>query len=168
MMHSVYSSFCWVLLLALTGCAHLQAKPDLPMETAAPVSDTTALDQLIAGAEAKHPSQSGFRLLVKGEQAFAMRIGSARLASRTLDVQTYIWHADPTGLYIAFTLLEAADRGVKVRILLDDMDARAKNAGLAALAAHPNIVVRLFNPFASREGTLRFIGEAVTSFGRIN
>ena len=55
-----------------------------------------------------------------------------------------------------------------MRVLVDDMDARAKNAGFAALAAHPNIDVRMFNPFASRKGTLSFLGEGMTSFGRIN
>jgi putative cardiolipin synthase len=58
-------------------------------------------------------------------------------------------------LFLAQQLLDAADRGVKVRLLLDDLDARAKNAGLAALAAHANIDVRMFNPFASRRGASR-------------
>ena len=97
-----------------------------------------------------------------------IRARSARLAGRSLDVQTYIWHADLTGAYLAQRLLEAADRGVKVRLLVDDMDARAKNAGFAALAAHPNIDVRMFNPFASRKGTMSLVGEGLTSFGRIN
>jgi putative cardiolipin synthase len=87
---------------------------------------------------------------------------------RSLDIQTYIWHADLTGVYFAEQLLAATDRGVRVRLLLDDMDARAKNDGYAALAAHPNIDIRMFNPFASRSGTLAFIGEGITSFGRIN
>jgi phosphatidylserine/phosphatidylglycerophosphate/cardiolipin synthase-like enzyme len=73
---------------------------------------------------------------------------------RSLDIQTYIWHADLTGVYFAEQLLAATDRGVRVRLLLDDMDARAKNDGYAALAAHPNIDIRMFNPFASRSGTL--------------
>jgi cardiolipin synthase C len=89
-------------------------------------------------------------------------------APRSLDVQTYIWHGDLTGAYLAQQLLAAADRGVKVRLLVDDMDARAKNAGFAALAAHPNIVVHMFNPFASRKGTMSMMGEGLTSFRRIN
>lgn len=90
------------------------------------------------------------------------------MAARSLDVQTYIWHADLTGLFFANELIAAADRGVRVRLLLDDLDGRAKNAGLGALAAHPNIEVRLFNPFASRAGVLGFLGEGIRSFGRIN
>lgn len=115
-----------------------------------------------------HPGQSAFRLVVEGTEAFVSRMQSARMAMRSLDVQTYIWHADLTGVYFAQELLDAADRGVRVRVLLDDMDARAKNDGLAALAAHPNIEVRMFNPFASRGGMLGYLGEGMTSFGRIN
>ena len=157
-----------LLLMTLAGCAQLQPRPELPLGFAVPLGDGSQLDRVVAPAEARHPGQSAFRLLVEGSEAFVVRVRSARMAARSIDVQTYIWHADLTGLYLAHTLLQAADRGVKVRILLDDMDARAKNAGLAALAAHPRIELRLFNPFSSREGTLAFIGEAVTSFGRIN
>ena len=106
--------------------------------------------------------------MIEGPEAFAIRVHTARLAVRSLDVQTYIWHADLTGMFLAQQLIDAADRGVKVRLLLDDMDARAKNAGLAALAAHPKIDVRLFNPFASRAGMLGLIGEGLTDFGRVN
>jgi putative cardiolipin synthase len=90
------------------------------------------------------------------------------MAERSLDVQTYIWNADLTGLYLAHVLLDAADRGVKVRLLVDDLDARAKNVGFAALAAHPNIEVRLFNPFASRAGALRLVSEGLWNFDRLN
>jgi putative cardiolipin synthase len=75
---------------------------------------------------------------------------------------------DLTGRYFVQELLLAADRGVRVRILVDDMDARKENATFAALSAHPSIEVRTFNPFASRTGAMRFIAEATTSFERIN
>jgi putative cardiolipin synthase len=65
-------------------------------------------------------------------------------------------------------VLEAADRGVRVRLLVDDMDARSKHYGFAALAAHPNIDVRMFNPFGSRTGSLRVAFEALGSFSRVN
>ena len=138
-----------------------------PDQALAPADDGK-LDEVIAPVEAAHPGQSGFRLVIEGAEAFALRTHSARLAAHSLDVQTYIWHADTTGLYLARQLLEAADRGVRVRLLVDDMDARAKNSGFAALAAHPNIQVRLFNPFATRSGGLRLAGEGLRDFGRIN
>ena len=112
--------------------------------------------------------ESGFRLLSDGSEAFVVRMQSARFATRSLDVQTYIWHADVTGAYLGQVLLESADRGVRVRLLLDDLDARAKNDGLAALAAHPQVEVRMFNPWVTRKGTLAQAGEFALSFKRIN
>jgi len=126
------------------------------------------MGKLISDAEAAHPGQSGFRLVAEGMEAFVIRAHSARQAQRSLDVQTYIWHADTTGMFLARQLLAAADRGVRVRLLVDDLDARAKNAGFAALDAHPNIAVRLFNPFASRSGGMRLASEGLRDFGRIN
>jgi putative cardiolipin synthase len=123
---------------------------------------------MIGEAESRHPGQSGFRLVREGPEAFAIRAATAAAAGRSLDVQTYIWHNDLTGSYLGIQLLKAADRGVKVRLLVDDMDAREKNYGFAALDAHPNIQVRMFNPFESREGTLRYAFEAMGSFSRIN
>jgi len=157
-----------LLLVGLGACAQLEPRPPLPDESAPPPGEGTRLDQLMAPHEATHPGQSAFRLLSEGPQAFIVRARSAQLAERSIDVQTYIWHADLTGAYLALQLLEAADRGVRIRLLVDDMDARAKNAGFAALAAHPQISVRMFNPFASRRGLLGLMGEGLTSFGRIN
>jgi putative cardiolipin synthase len=159
-----------LLLIALTtsGCAQLQPRGDLPMESAIPTQGTAPLDRAFLPAETSHPRESGFRLLVDGAEAFVVRMHSARMAMRSLDVQTYIWHADLTGKFLAHQLLESADRGVRVRLLVDDMDARAKNAHFAALAAHPDIEVRVFNPFASRNGALGFISEGARNFERIN
>ena len=126
------------------------------------------LDRAVAGAESQHAGEAGFRLVIEGMEAFVIRMHSAIQAARSLDVQTYIWHADATGRYLAQALLAAADRGVRVRLLVDDLDARAKNAGFGALAAHPNIEVRLFNPFATRSGSVRLAGEGLRDFGRIN
>ena len=167
-------SLHWILLIllpvALGACAQLQPRGDLPMELATPTAteNSTPLDRSLGPLEAAHPGQSGFRLLIDGTEAFVVRMQSARMAVRSLDVQTYIWHADLTGKYLAWQLLESADTGVRVRLLLDDMDARAKNAHFAALSAHPNIEVRVFNPFASRNGTLSLVSESARNFKRIN
>jgi len=172
MMLESWQSLRGVLIMlvvsALGACAQLQPRPELAAEVAAQPGADSPLDRAFAPFEALHPGQSAFRLVVDGPEAFVTRVQSARMAQRSLDVQTYIWHADLTGLFIAGELLQAADRGVRVRLLLDDMDARAKNAGLAALAAHPQIAVRLFNPFASRWGLLRKVGEGLTNFSRVN
>jgi putative cardiolipin synthase len=157
-----------LVLSLLAGCAQLPPRPTLPDSTAIAPTQATPLDQLTAPLEAEHSGQSAFRLVVEGTEAFVSRVQSARMATRSLDVQSYIWHMDLTGRYFVQELLLAADRGVRVRMLLDDMDARNENAAFAALAAHPSIEVRTFNPFASRHGALRFVAEATTSFERIN
>jgi putative cardiolipin synthase len=154
--------------LLLAACAELPQRPELPMQVAVPPGSGTRLDSLIAPAEAQHPGQAGFHLVATGPAAFAIRAGTAAEAGRSLDVQTYIWNDDLTGVYLAFALLGAADRGVKVRLLVDDMDARSKNYGFVALDAHPNIEVRMFNPLPSRSGALAFIGDFLSSGKRLN
>jgi putative cardiolipin synthase len=157
-----------LLVLLVTACAQLPPRPALPPQAAVPVSSGTRLDSLIGPAEAAHAEASGFRLISTGPESFAVRVRTATVAGRSLDVQTYIWDADLTGRYLAYVLLEAADRGVKVRLLVDDMDARNNNYGFAALDAHPNIEVRMFNPLPSRSGTLAFIGDFLGSGERLN
>ncbi len=159
----------WLALLLLaSGCAQLPPRPAMPVETAVAVGTGTELDRLIAAEETLHPGESGFRLVSDGPEGFAIRAQSARIASRSIDVQTYIWNGDTTGLALASVLLVAADRGVKVRLLVDDMDARAKNDGLAALDAHPNIEVRMFNPLPSRSGAMAFVVDFLGDAKRLN
>ena len=89
----------------------------------------------------------------------------ARAAERSLDVQYYIWHADTSGGLLAHELWQAAERGVRVRLLVDDNSTRGLDESIAALDAHPNIEVRLFNPYANRGFRL---GELATDFARLN
>ncbi|AWV06072.1 phospholipase D family protein [Marilutibacter maris] len=156
------------LLFVLLGCTTLPPHPGGPAVAALPAGEGTRLDEVVQPALDAHPGQSGFHLVSDGVAAFALRGLSGRAAERSLDLQYYIWHDDMTGRLLALELIEAADRGVRVRLLLDDMDARAKSFAIAALAAHPNIDVRLFNPFASRQGLFGKGMEAITSFSRIN
>ena len=156
------------LLGLLAGCAGVAPRPDLPEQLAVPLASATELDKLMGPVEAQHPGESAFRLVSEGPEAFAIRVRSAQLAGRSLDVQTYIWHDDQTGAMLAHALLDAADRGVGVRLLVDDLDARAKDNALAGLDAHPGIEVRLFNPFRSRKGTLGFAFEFLGNFDRAN
>jgi putative cardiolipin synthase len=138
--------------LLLAACAGAPPRPELAHDAALPPAQGTRLDALAQAELAKHPDASGFRLVFDGVEAFALRAASARAAGRSLDVQYYIWHNDTTGRLLANELLQAADRGVRVRLLLDDMDARAENFALAGLDAHANIEVRVYNPYGSREG----------------
>jgi putative cardiolipin synthase len=160
---------CLPLIAVLaSACAELPPRPELAPQAAVPVGTGTRLDSLVAPEEARHAGASGFHLIGTGPEAFAVRARSVELAERSLDVQTYIWNDDLTGRFLAYALLTAADRGVKVRLLVDDMDARSKNYGFVALDAHPNIEVRMFNPLPSRSGTLAFIGDFVSAGKRLN
>jgi len=160
--------FVTACLLLLAACSSLPPRPPLAEAFALPPASDGELARRTTAGEAQHAGQSGFRLVSNGTEAYAARMYSAQVAAHSLDIQTYIWHADMTGKMLAQRALAAADRGVQVRILIDDLDARAKNAGFAALDAHPNIEVRLFNPFASRSGGLRRLGEFGTGFRRLN
>ncbi|MET0985571.1 MAG: hypothetical protein ABW034_09210, partial [Steroidobacteraceae bacterium] len=111
----------------------LQTRPELPVDSVLPMQESTELDRLFDRHEANHPQMSGFHLVREGPEAFMTRLESANRAGRSLDVQTYIWRDDTTGLYLVKAILKAADRGVRVRLLVDDMDAREKNLGFAAL-----------------------------------
>ncbi len=114
-----------------------------------PDPDTSLGKQLAQDVAAHHPL-SGFRLLAMGTEAFLMRVTLADLAQRTLDLQYYIYRDDDTGAYLTQALLKAADRGVRVRLLVDDLNIVRKDDDVTALDAHPRIEVRIFNPFASR------------------
>jgi putative cardiolipin synthase len=126
------------------------------------------LDRLLGPHLAAHPGQSGARLLPDGLDAFALRVLSARAAERSIDVQYYIWHSDATGQFLAHELLRAADRGVRVRMLLDDMDARSRDAALLAVDRHERVEIRLFNPFATRSGTWRTLRELFARGSHLN
>lgn len=120
-------------------------------DTAAIGPEPTRLEPSIAVQVAANPGRSGIVALPDGLDAFAARMHLARSAERSLDVQYYIWADDLTGTLLFEALHAAAERGVKVRLLLDDNNtSRRLDAMLAALDAQPNIEVRLFNPFRLR------------------
>ncbi len=126
---------------------------------------STTLASSVRDALNAHAGESGFRPLPNGVEALVARIILADAAERSLDVQYYIWHDDLTGRLFAHSLLRAADRGVRVRILVDDVGTRANDETLLSLDSHPNIEIRLFNPVASR--TFRGLG-MLADFSRTN
>ena len=154
----------WVVCL-LGGCAGLPERVERSQSHAMLDTAETRLGRAIAPGLAAHPGLSGFHPVGDGADAFVARLAIARAAERTLDVQYYIFHADDTGVTLLGELLAAADRGVRVRLLLDDIHTSGQDAVLAAIDSHPNVEVRLFNPFAHRGA--RWI-ELVTDFGRVN
>ena len=133
----------------------------------AAMTDTgsTRLGKAVAPLLGAHPDLSGIHTLRDARNAFAARHLLASAAERTLDVQYYIWRNDQSGTLLMRALVDAADRGVRVRLLLDDNNTSGLDALLAAIDAHPRIEVRLFNPFAVRRP--RSIGY-LTEFPRLN
>src|ERR1044071_5779681 len=109
-----------------------------------------SLGSALAPALAGHPSACGVVSLRDARDAFAARVLLARGAERSLDAQYYIWHDDISGRLLFQALLDAANRGVRVRLLLDDNNTAGLDRTLSALDAHPNLEVRLFNPFPLR------------------
>jgi putative cardiolipin synthase len=105
----------------------------------------TRLGAAVAEEAAKHPGLSGFRLLGDGLDAFSARLALIARSERTLDLQYYIVHGD-TAAVIAAGLVKAADRGVRVRVLVDDTTTTGRDDAFAAIDAHPNVEVRLWNP----------------------
>lgn len=137
-------------------------------ESALAQPDDAPLERMFAQQLLAHPGKSGVGLVPDGGDAFALRAMSARAAKRSIDAQYYIWHGDTTGRFLACELLFAADRGVHVRVLLDDMDARSRDSVLMALNKHPGIEIRIFNPFAVRSGALRMIVDIFLRGSRLN
>jgi putative cardiolipin synthase len=126
---------------------------------------STRLGTAFAASEAAHPGDNAFHLLSDGTDALIARVILSETADRTLDLQYYIWHDDLTGREMAASIMRAADRGVRVRLLLDDLGTNADDQILLALASHPNVQVRLFNPVANR--TFKKLGSAAEFF-RVN
>jgi cardiolipin synthase C len=159
---------CLLLILAVvlfTDCASVSKDYPRPPSTAFPDHASTAIGAYFETAAAAHPGQSGFAILPDGGRAFTARIAMTELAEKTLDLQYFIWDADTTGRILAERLLRAADRGVRVRILVDDLNLKGRDAAVAALDAHPNIEIRLFNPFAHRSARLL---DFIADFSRVN
>jgi putative cardiolipin synthase len=117
--------------------------------------DQTPLDRAIAPLLAEHPAESGLMLMTSSLAAFRARLETARLAGRSLDLQYYFWKSDLSGQLLMREVVAAAERGVRVRLLLDDINSFGFDPSLLALDSHPNIEVRLFNPSRSRTNSFR-------------
>lgn len=137
-------------VLLLAACSPLPSLEGRSESQAFTDTHDTFLGRLIAPQARAHPGASGIVPLVDGHSAFAARMRLADAAERSLDVQYYIWHDDLSGTLLFDALRRAADRGVRVRLLLDDNRTAGMDRTLAALDAHPEIEVRLFNPFTIR------------------
>jgi len=142
----------FAILLATAGCATIDF--DYPKPESFALTDTadTTTGRGIAKFVAQHPpEQSGFYPVYDGIDSLALRLLMAERAERSIDAQYFLIHNDLVGNVFIAALLRAADRGVRVRFLIDDMNSGGYDAGFAALDSHENFELRVFNPFAHRK-----------------
>ncbi len=117
--------------------------------------DGTEIDRWLNDDLRRHEGKSGIRIVRDDLEAFRFRFDLAREVGRSLDLQYYYWKSDVTGKLLAREILAAADRGVRVRLMLDDINSMGLDSTYLALNTHPNIEVRLFNPSRSRTSPTR-------------
>jgi len=157
-----------LMLAALSACSSLPKPPPVAPTHAITGFEDTPLAR-ITQAQLPDDGRSGFLLQPYGPNSFATRLALCRLATRSLDVQYYLLQSDHTGRTLMRALRDAAARGVRVRVLVDDLHTAGSDALLLGLAAHPNVELRLFNPFPSGRGHLltRFISSGL-DIGRVD
>jgi len=131
------------------------------------VTAATALAGMARTASASHATGNGIRVLDTGHDAFLERAALIEAAERSIDAQYYIWNSDATGRYLAARLWAAAERGVRVRVLLDDINVGGRDGVLARLDRHPGVEIRIYNPAAERKGLRRVLG-FLGEFTRLN
>ena len=142
------------ILLLISGCATLPTNFERPKSYAFTDTEDTRLGKAYLDARPAHTGQSGFLLLGDGLDAFVARAILAHVAERSVDVQYYLFHDDLIGNLFTDQLLKAADRGVRVRLLVDDMDLEGKDLDAVVMDSHPNMEVRIFNPFSRKRGRM--------------
>ena len=147
--------FSLLMSLWLTGCAALPSDVQRPVTTALENNLDTRLGKVVAAraAAASTRNDSGFALVGNAELAFTSRMTLIKAAEKTLDLQYYAVHADDTTDRLFDALREAAARGVRIRILLDDFNTAGKDAQVLKLAFEKNIEMRLFNPLPSNRSS---------------
>lgn len=158
----------WVAVALCAACASLPPPPAKPVTHAWPQPEATELGTL-AAATAPNLRFSGFRLLASGEDALAALAALADHAQRTLDLQYYLMRDDASTRALLRHVHGAAQRGLRVRVLLDDLNTAGADDALICLTRHPNIELRLYNPFpAGRGSTLTRILASIRDVRRIN
>ncbi|MEO0424150.1 MAG: phospholipase D family protein [Pseudomonadota bacterium] len=155
-----------VMLAALSACTSIDFEYPRSESQAFTDTDGTGLARALAPLVANRaPGESGFHVLNDGIDALAARLLLIERAERAIDAQYYLISNDPVGRVFVDALLQAADRGVRVRLLLDDIQTSGYDAAMVGMDAHPNVEMRVFNPFGRAGGRG---WSAITDFRRIN
>ncbi|NOH98725.1 phospholipase D family protein [Vibrio sp. 99-70-13A1] len=156
------------LIAVLAGCASLPEEVNHPTE---PVEQqvSSTLSELSDAFSLNNASKETSAVLLQdtGWDALAQRLALIETAEQSIDIQYYIWNSDVTGHYLANRLLAAADRGVKVRVMLDDINLNEREDLLVTLDSHPQVEIRVFNPIPSRKGVSKWLN-VLSDFSRLN
>jgi len=179
MMSAVLTSLAWVFSVAVfvyaaSWLAHwsyrrfAHASHGVASDALPCTGPATPLDALLEPLEHAHPGQSGLMLLLDNIDAFAARAQSVAKAGRSLDLMYYIWSTDTAGWLLIDALVAAADRGVRIRLLLDDVNVQGFDRTFLALTQHPMIEVRLFNPTRNRGQAFRRMIEMLLGLSRFD
>ena len=149
---SMLAIYCSIAI-TVTGCSTLPKHKieSIPETTLQVDTAQTTLAQIIQPLQEQHPDLTGYLVLFEPLEALATRLSLIDKAEKTLDLQYYIWDNDKVGALALHALIRAADRGVKIRLLIDDNNAKSTEGIFLALAQHPNIEVKLFNPYRFRK-----------------
>ena len=148
-----------VLIVAvLCGCASLPPGSNFLKSASSALAHPheTRLGKQFESAAREHDGNSGYRIIPVGADGFLTRMQMINSAERTLDLQYFIFRGDETGQQLTRAVLHAADRGVRVRVLVDDGETVDGDDQISMLEAHPSVEVRIFNPFAYRGHNLMF------------
>lgn len=146
------------LLFLLAGCSNLPDNAEKTVSLVMPNTETTYLGKFVDKQMTGQAGKTGAILLADGLDAFVGRVVLAEKAEKSIDVQYYMFHQDTVGQLLIHRLIKAADRGVRVRLLIDDMYGEEADEVWTALDSHPHMEVRLFNPFVRGSSkTLQFI-----------
>jgi len=151
--HRALVAVC-ILLAAcdLSGCASRPSHADFPKKASISIEhpEDTALGQQFAAEARQHGDASGYRIINMGIDGFRARREMISAARKTLDLQYYILRGDETGRLLTEELRHAAERGVRIRVLVDDGDTKQGDQQLLQLAAYPSVEIRIFNPYPYR------------------
>ena len=151
------------------GCATVDRTPEKLTSQALNPAESGVLAETSREVSRQFgPTQSGFHLLTSGKEALDWRLALLDHATTSVDIQYYIWDRDDAGALLLSRLLEAADRGVRVRLLIDDFQYAGNDRRLAAICQHPHIEIRLFNPQYVRSGFLQPLLEFTFRFNQLN
>ena len=154
--------------VAVGGCAMSPGGHELPPTHALRPPDAGVLHDYASQVQSLlDPSESAFWLVDRADFSLDARLALVDSAVTSLDIQYFIWEKDASSWLFARRVIHAADRGVRVRVLLDDLSVSAHEKEFASLGMHPNIEVRTFNPFGNRTTAGRVV-EFMFRFGRLN